>query len=194
MLAHSRIGSGERQLLDLNTLAQEAWHLAYQVARTKDSTFEATLRLAPDPAVGLVNGVAADLNQVLINVFANACYAMAEKKKQLGASYQPEVLLSTHNSGEHAEIRVRDNGIGIPAAAHEKIFQPFFTTKPPGEGTGLGLSLSYDIITKGHGGTLTVLSEEGQFTEITCTLPQQKITTSGASALRKTTSAGELPR
>ncbi|MCY7350913.1 MAG: GHKL domain-containing protein, partial [Cytophagaceae bacterium] len=115
--------------------------------------------------------VKTDISRVLLNLFNNAFYAVAEKKVRLGNDFQPEVSISTRKSHDAVEIRVRDNGNGIPAMVLEKIFQPFFTTKPAGQGTGLGLSLSYDIITKGHGGTLTATTREGEFTEFVVTLP-----------------------
>ncbi|GGF14040.1 hypothetical protein GCM10011383_26610 [Hymenobacter cavernae] len=173
MLAHSRSGAGQHQLLDVNALAQEAWRLAYQGARTKNSHFKAKLALHLAPNLGSVSGIASDITQALLNLFANACYATAEKQKQLGAAYQPEIVLTTRDLGTQVEIQIRDNGIGVAPAIGEKIFQPFFTTKPPGEGTGLGLSLSYDIITKGYGGSLTFISEEGEFTAFTCVVPRQ---------------------
>ncbi|MBC8151744.1 MAG: hypothetical protein H7Z72_02425, partial [Bacteroidetes bacterium] len=140
--------------------------------------FNAELLTDFDPGLGKVEVVAQDISRVLLNLVNNAFYAMADKKKRLGESsapgqpdYQPQVSVSTRKVNDTAEIRVRDNGDGIPPTIREKIYQPFFTTKPTGEGTGLGLSLSYDIITKGHGGTLTVDTQEGEFTEFTITLP-----------------------
>jgi signal transduction histidine kinase len=112
-----------------------------------------------------------DLGRVLLNLFNNAFYATAEKKKRLNGTYAPVVSVRTKRSGDQVEIQVQDNGTGIPKAALDKIFQPFFTTKPSGEGTGLGLSLSYDIITKGHGGELTVQSEEGEGATFVVRLP-----------------------
>jgi signal transduction histidine kinase len=111
------------------------------------------------------------VSRVLINLLSNAFYAVAEKRRQLGEAFQPEVTIRTQQTEKEVKIQVRDNGNGIPAAVREKIFEPFFTTKPTGEGTGLGLSLSYDIITKGHRGTLSVETQEGQYTEFTICLP-----------------------
>ncbi|MFC7667177.1 sensor histidine kinase [Hymenobacter humi] len=108
---------------------------------------------------------------MLLNLFSNAFYAVRQRQLKGDATYAPTVSVCTSRRGELVEIRVRDNGLGIPEAVRQKIFQPFFTTKPSGEGTGLGLSLSYDIVTQGHGGTLTVTSEEGNFTEFLITLP-----------------------
>jgi signal transduction histidine kinase len=114
--------------------------------------------------------VAGDLGRVLLNLFTNAFYAVKQRQQRGEAGYQPTVSLSTRQVGQQVEIRVQDNGTGMPESVKAKIFQPFFTTKPTGEGTGLGLSLSYDIVTKGHGGTLTVESREGEGTEFIITL------------------------
>ena len=171
MFEHSRMSTGERAPTDLNQLADEYLRPAYQGLPAKDKTFNATL--APDFALGLprVEAVAGDLGRVLLNLFSNAFYAV-QKCQQLGeAGYAPTIRVSTQRVGDAVELRVSDNGTGIPAEVKAKIFQPFFTTKPTGEGTGLGLSLSYDIITKAHGGTLAVESAPGQGTEFLITLP-----------------------
>jgi signal transduction histidine kinase len=172
MLEHSRTSSGEPQPTDLNTLADEYLRLAYHGLRAKDKSFNATLytNLASD--LGLVNAISQDLGRVLLNLFTNAFYAVQKKKESCPEGYVPTVSVSTRRTPKgDIEVRVRDNGMGMPAYVKERIFQPFFTTKPTGEGTGLGLSLSYDIITKGHGGSLTVESQEGEFTEFTICLP-----------------------
>ena len=189
MLEHSRSGTGERQPSDLNALADESLKLAYQGLRTNDKVFHATLSKEFDPSLVPVTVVTQDVGRVLINLFTNALYAVRQRQQQVAAgsamagtgateaalseaAYEPTVTVSTRrHSSRTVEIRVRDNGIGMPAAVLEKVFQPFFTTKPAGEGTGLGLSLSYDIVTKGHGGTLTVESREGEGTEFLITLP-----------------------
>ena len=152
----------------------EYLRLAYQGLRAKDPTFHAlrTARLAP--ALGLVPAVAPDLGRVLLNLFTNAFQAVRERRQAIGpapSAYRPEVGVSTRAVPAGVEIRIRDNGIGMPEAVRQRIFQPFFTTKPAGEGTGLGLSLSFDIVTTGHGGTLVVESEEGVGTEFVVTLP-----------------------
>jgi signal transduction histidine kinase len=172
MLEHSRASSGEPQPTDLNTLADEYLRLAYHGLRAKDKSFNATLytNLASD--LGLVNAISQDIGRVLLNLFTNAFYAVHKKKECFPEGYVPTVSVSTRRTPKgDIEVRVRDNGMGMADYVKERIFQPFFTTKPTGEGTGLGLSLSYDIVTKGHGGTLTVESQEGEFTEFTICLP-----------------------
>ena len=192
MLAHSRSGTGQRVLTDLNALIGESLTLAYQGLQANDKAFRATLTTDFDPQLGLAAVVAQDLSRVLLNLFTNALYAVRQRQQQTAGPaamaatnpdafglarpnqpYEPTVTVSTRRppTGQLVEIRVRDNGLGIPEAVRDKIFQPFFTTKPAGEGTGLGLSLSYDIVTKGHGGTLTVESQEGQGTEFLISLP-----------------------
>ena len=171
MLEHSRTSTGERAPTDVNQLCEEYLRLAYQGLRAKDKTFNATLETDFAPGLPLVEAVGADVGRVLLNLFGNAFYAV-QKRQQAGESgYKPTVRVSTKQVGEQVEIRVSDNGTGIPAEVQAKIFQPFFTTKPTGEGTGLGLSLSYDIITKAHGGTLAVETRPGQGTEFIITLP-----------------------
>ncbi len=183
MLQHSRVSSGERQPTDINALADEYLRLSYHGLRAKDKSFNSALVTNFDPTVGMLTIAGQDMGRVLLNMFNNAFYAVQEKKKRLAEageteqrSYAPEVAVSTKRypdarTGGTVEIRVRDNGDGIPPAVLDKIYQPFFTTKPTGEGTGLGLSLSYDIITKGHGGTLAVETNPGEFTEFIITLP-----------------------
>ena len=173
MLEHSRASTGERQPTDINHLTEEYLRLAYQGLRAKDKTFNATLTTDFAPALPLVEAVGADLGRVLLNLFSNAFYAVRQHQRQRPneTTYVPTVTVSTRQVEDTVEIRIRDNGLGIPEAVRNKIFQPFFTTKPAGEGTGLGLSLSYDIVTKGHGGTLTVESQEGQGAEFIIILP-----------------------
>jgi len=175
MLEHARTSNGERHPTDLNNLADEYLRLAYHGLRAKDKTFNATITTFFDPSLGNVNVVSQDLGRVLLNLFTNAFYAVQKRQHDpaIPADYVPTVSVSTlRRAAGQVEIRVQDNGIGIPEAIRQKIFQPFFTTKPAGEGTGLGLSLSYDIITQGHDGTLTVASEVGEGTEFIVTLPQ----------------------
>jgi two-component system NtrC family sensor kinase len=171
MLEHSRTSTAERQPANLNKLAEEYLRLAYQGLRAKDKTFNAELKTDFDPALPRVSVVATDLGRVLLNLFGNAFYAVQKRQQTGEAGYQPTVTVSTKQVGNQVEIRVADNGTGMPAEVQAKIFQPFFTTKPTGEGTGLGLSLSYDIINKAHGGTLAVESQPGQGTTFCIMLP-----------------------
>jgi two-component system, NtrC family, sensor kinase len=170
-LQHSRTSSGEKQLTDMNALVDEYLRLAYHGIRAKEKDFNADFKLETDPALGKIEVVPQEIGRVLLNLFNNAFYATQQKKAQLNGQYQPQVMVSTKAMGDKVEIRVRDNGTGIPESVKSKIFQPFFTTKPTGEGTGLGLSLSYDIITKGHGGELKVEAKEGEFAEFIIMLP-----------------------
>ena len=180
MLTHSRSGAAPRQPTDLNSLVAEHLRLAYEGARAANPGFTATLHQDFDPNLGPVNVVAPDLGRVLLNLCTNALYAVHERQLlaasasgQESTPYVPGVAVSTRRAagGQAVEIRVRDNGTGIPAEVLAKVFQPFFTTKPVGKGTGLGLSLSHDIITNGHGGTLTVESTLDQGTEFRIALP-----------------------
>ena len=171
MLEHSRTSAGERAPADLNRLADEYLRLAYQGLRANDKSFNATLETVFAPGLPHVEIVGSDVGRVLLNLFSNAFYAVRQRQQAGAAGYAPTVGVSTRQVGQRVEIRVSDNGTGMPAEVQAKIFQPFFTTKPAGEGTGLGLSLSYDIITQGHGGTLSVSSQPGQGTEFLITLP-----------------------
>jgi signal transduction histidine kinase len=155
MLQHSRSSSGEKELTDINALTDEYLRLAYHGLRAKDKSFNATMTTDFDASIGKINVVAQDIGRVILNLITNAFYAVGEKKKQTDAGYEPTVTISTKKSNGKIEIGVRDNGSGIPQKVLDKIFQPFFTTKPTGQGTGLGLSLSYDIV-KAHGGELSV--------------------------------------
>jgi len=171
MLQHSRTGSGAKEPTDINALADEYLRLAYHGLRAKDKSFNATMKTDFDQSFGLLNIVPQDLGRVILNLITNAFYAVAERKKLQPQGYEPIVSVSTKKIRNIVEIRVADNGMGIPPKVMEKIFQPFFTTKPTGEGTGLGLSMSYDIITKGHGGELLVKTKEGEFAEFIIKLP-----------------------
>jgi two-component system NtrC family sensor kinase len=172
MLQHSRTSTGEKQETNINILADEFLKLSYYGLRAKDKSFNAELITKFDENLPKVNIVQQDMGRVLLNLFNNAFYAVNQKQKTAGADYKPTVTVSTFAppSGGWG-VTVKDNGNGIPDAIKDKIMQPFFTTKPTGEGTGLGLSLSYDIVVKGHGGTITVDTKEGEFTEFTVTLP-----------------------
>lgn len=176
MLQHSRASSGEKEPVEVNALADEYMRLAYHGLRAKDKEFNAALVTDFDPTIGTVNVLPQDLGRVFLNLFTNAFYAVAEKKRKLTEAgqlgeYKPEVKISTKKFDNKLYIRVSDNGTGMPEHVKTKIFQPFFTTKPTGQGTGLGLSMSYDIITNGHGGILEVDTVEGQKTEFRITIP-----------------------
>ena len=171
MLEHSRTSTGQSQPTDINALVDEYLRLAYQGLRAKDKTFNATLKTDFGADLAKVEVVPQEIGRVLLNLYNNAFYAVYQKQKSAPADYQPIVTVSTRQLDQAVEIRVSDNGTGIPESVKAKIFQPFFTTKPTGEGTGLGLSLSYDIITKGHGGTLEVDSVEGKETMFIIQLP-----------------------
>ncbi|OGX81321.1 hypothetical protein BEN48_06255 [Hymenobacter glacialis] len=172
MLEHSRTGTGQRELTNLNALVDESLRLAYQGLRTKERDFTAQLTTSFDASLADVPVVPQDLSRVLINLFTNAFHAVQQRQRQhLGAAYAPEVAVTTQAVPGGVEIRIRDNGTGMSEKVRSKIFQPFFTTKPVGEGTGLGLSLSHDIVTTGHGGTLAVESQEDQGTEFILALP-----------------------
>ena len=171
MLEHSRTSTGDLQLTNLNDLADEFLRLSYHGLRANDKNFNAEILTHFDKTIPQINIVQQDIGRVLLNLFNNAFYAVNEKKKISGADYKPEVTVITSSKSNEIEIRVKDNGNGIPDAIKDKIMQPFFTTKPSGKGTGLGLSLSYDIVVKGHGGSIEVESKEMEFTAITVKLP-----------------------
>jgi signal transduction histidine kinase len=172
MLEHSRASTGERSLTDLNALCDEYLRLAYHGLRAKDKAFNATLHTDLAPVLPLVEAVSQDLGRVLLNLLTNAFYAVRQRQQQGGEpGYAPTVQVRTRRVGDEVEVQVQDNGTGIAEAVRQKIFQPFFTTKPTGEGTGLGLSLAHDIIVQGHGGDLTVASQEGRGTTFTVRLP-----------------------
>ena len=174
MLEHSRSGTGERQLTDLNALCDEYLRLSYHGMRAKDKSFNADFQANLDPSLPTVNVVPQDLGRVLLNLFNNAFYAVNQQNLQSSKNFTgfvPTVSVQTKHLVNAVEIRVSDNGGGIPSDILPKIFHPFFTTKPTGEGTGLGLSLSYDIITKGHGGAMQVESEAGKGTTFTIKIP-----------------------
>ena len=181
MLQHSKTGSGTKESTNINNLASEFMRLAYHGLRAKDKTFNAEMIMQLDPDLPQVNVVPQDIGRVLLNLFNNAFYAVHQKQKAVGKDYKPTVEVSTSlftppSGNQGIYLRVKDNGTGIPDNIKEKIMQPFFTTKPTGEGTGLGLSLSYDIMVKGHGGKIDVDSEEGEYTEFAVWLPLNKAT------------------
>jgi signal transduction histidine kinase len=171
MLQHSRSNSGQKEPTDINALADEYLRLAYHGLRAKDNSFNALMKTDFDETIKKVNIISQDIGRVLLNLYTNAFYAVNEKQKQGGENYEPIVSVSTKKLDSKLELRVGDNGCGIPQKVLDKIFQPFFTTKAPGQGTGLGLSLSYDII-KAHGGEIKVNTKQGEFAEFVIQLPQ----------------------
>ncbi|GAA4470990.1 hypothetical protein GCM10023189_60700 [Nibrella saemangeumensis] len=173
MLQHSRTSAGKKELTDINALANEYLHLSYHGLQAKNDQFSADLRLHLDPNLNKVEVIPQDIGRVLLNLYNNAFYAVQHKQEQQLNGYHPKVEVYTQAEKGRIEIKVKDNGTGIPKEIINKIYQPFFTTKPTGEGTGLGLSLSYDIITKGHGGEMLVESEAGEYTEMIIRLPME---------------------
>jgi PAS domain S-box-containing protein len=172
MLQHSREGSGEHGLADINAIVDESLNLAYHGARAENPAFNVVLRRNFDPTVGMADVFAQEITRALLNLISNGFYATAKRKSEAGDGFEPTLCAATMSLGDHVEIRIRDNGTGIPAEVQQKIFLPFFTTKPAGEGTGLGLSMSHDIIVKQHGGTIDVETESGQFAEFRIVLPR----------------------
>ena len=170
MLQHSRTSTGQKEFTDINALCDEYLRLAYHGLRAKDKSFNAKFETDLDPTIDKINVIPQDIGRVLVNLINNAFYAVNEKRQRVD-DYEPTVVVSTKNLGKKVEIRVKDDGNGIPQRILDKIFQPFFTTKPTGQGTGLGLSLSYDIITKGHSGELKVETKEGEGSEFIIQIP-----------------------
>ena len=174
MLQHSRSSSGVKEPTDINALCDEYFRLAYQGLKAKDKSFNATLKTDFDESIGNVNIIPQDIGRVILNLITNAFYAVDEREKQNEEGYQPKVTVETIFNNQQSTnsifISVKDNGTGIPSKLIDKIFQPFFTTKPTGQGTGLGLSLSYDIV-KAHGGKLKVETKEGEGTTFVIQLP-----------------------
>lgn len=172
MLQHSRKNTGERELTDLNKLTDEYLRLAYHGFRAKDKGFNATIKTDFDTNLNNTTVVPQDMGRVFLNLLTNAFYAVNEKKQKIPEGFEPTIHVATKNFSDHVEISVKDNGMGIPDEVVKKIFQPFFTTKPTGQGTGLGLSMSYDIITKTHKGDLSVESIAGGGTTFTVSIPK----------------------
>ncbi|MGB4843544.1 MAG: ATP-binding protein, partial [Ferruginibacter sp.] len=170
MLQHSRSSSGVKESTDINALCDEYLRLSYHGLRAKDKSFNATMKTDFDTSIGNINIIPQDIGRVILNLLTNAFYVVDEKKKSGIENYDPTVSISTKKNGGKVEIKVSDNGNGIPQKVLDKIFQPFFTTKPTGQGTGLGLSLSYDII-KTHGGEIKVETKEGEGTQFHIQLP-----------------------
>ena len=174
MLLHSREGGGEHRLSDINALVEESLNLAYHGARAEKPLFDVTMKSELDPAAGSAEVFPQEISRVLLNLISNGFYAVTRRQMGSGAAgYEPVVIAATRDRGDSIEIRIRDNGTGIPEDVKAKMFNPFFTTKPAGEGTGLGLSMSHDIIVKQHGGTIDVTTEPGAFTEFTILLPRK---------------------
>jgi signal transduction histidine kinase len=172
MLLHSREGSGEHRPADINAILEESLNLAYHGARAEKSGFNITLKRDLDPAAGMIDLYPQEITRVFLNLISNGFYAAAKRKEAGEAGFEPMLSAATKNLGNKVEIRIRDNGTGIPREVKEKMFNPFFTTKPAGEGTGLGLSMSHDIVVKQHGGKIDVDTEPGSFTEFIITLPR----------------------
>ena len=179
MLLHSRQGSGEHQPVDVNALVEESLNLAYHGARAERKGFNITLERSFDPVAGKVDLFPQEITRVLLNLISNGFYAATKRKADANGGYEPTLSAGTKDLGDRVEIRIRDNGTGIPPEVKEKMFNPFFTTKPAGEGTGLGLSLSHDIIVKQHAGSIEVDTQPGEFTEFRITLPR------GAASIAK---------
>jgi signal transduction histidine kinase len=172
MLLHSREGAGEHRPVDINAIVEESLNLAYHGARAEKSGFNMTLKRELDPDAGMIDLYPQEITRVFLNLISNGFYAATKRKEKGEEGFEPTLSATTKNLGNRVEIRIRDNGTGIPLAVKEKMFNPFFTTKPAGEGTGLGLSMSHDIVVKQHGGKIDVDTEPGAFTEFIITLPR----------------------
>ncbi len=174
MLLHSRGKTGEKQPTDINTILNEYLNLGYHGMRATDNTFNIKIESDYDQGIGMINVVPQDISRVFLNIINNACYSTAQKKKELKDAYFPLLQVSSKDKEDRVEIKIRDNGKGIPKTILDKIFNPFFTTKPAGSGTGLGLSLSYDIVVNEHKGEIKVDSVEGEFAEFTIIIPKNE--------------------
>jgi len=172
MLLHSREGSGERRPVDVNSLVEESLNLAYHGARAERQEFRVRIEQNFDAAAGKAELFPQEITRVLLNLISNAFYAAMKRKAEVLDGFEPALAATTRDLGDRVEIRIRDNGSGIPPDIRDKMFNPFFTTKPPGEGTGLGLSLSYDIVVKQHAGAIEVDTQPGEFTEFRIVLPR----------------------
>ena len=176
MLLHSREGSGEHRVVDINAIVEESLNLAYHGARAEKQGFTITLERSLDPTAGAADIFPQDITRALLNLISNGFYAATKRKAEAnGGDYGPTLAAATRNLGDRVEITIRDNGTGMPPEVKEKMFNPFFTTKPAGEGTGLGLSISHDIIVKQHGGSIEVDTQPGEFTEIRIVLPRAAV-------------------
>ena len=176
MLQHSREGSGEHRVIDINALVEESLNLAWHGARAETQGFEVKLKQSFDPSAGGADVFPQDIRRALLNLIANGFYAATRRRAETnGGDYEPTLTASTKNLGDRVEVRIRDNGTGMTPDVKEKMFNPFFTTKPTGEGTGLGLSISHDIIVKQHAGSIEVDTQPGEFTEIRVILPRTAV-------------------
>ena len=176
MLLHSREGSGEHRLVDVNALVEESLNLAWHGARVEKQGFEIKLKQSFDPSAGEADVFPQDIRRALLNVISNGFYAASKRLAETsGGDYEPVLTAATKNLGDRVEITIRDNGTGVAPEVKEKMFNPFFTTKPTGEGTGLGLSISHDIIVKQHAGLIEVHTQLGEFTEIRVILPRAAV-------------------
>ena len=171
MLLHARSGSGEHRPVEINGIVEESLNLAYHGARAEGRDFNITLERDFDQA-GVADIYPQEITRAFLNLISNGFYAATQRARATGDGFEPKLMAVTRNLGDRVEVRIRDNGTGIPSEIQEKIFNPFFTTKPAGEGTGLGLSMSHDIVVKQHGGTIEVVTEPGSFTEFIVTLPR----------------------
>jgi two-component system NtrC family sensor kinase len=172
MLQHSREGSGEQRPADINSIVEESLNLAYHGGRAEKAGVSIALQRDLDPSAGMADVYPQEITRVLLNLISNGFYATAKRKAEAGDGFEPVLSATTRNLGDKVEIRIRDNGTGIPEEVRKKIFNPFFTTKPAGEGTGLGLSMSHDIIVKQHGGSIDLETRSGLFTEFRIVLPR----------------------
>ena len=172
MLQHSRGKTGERQETDINAMLEEDLNLAYHGMRARDSSFNVMMETDFDKEIEKLTIIPQDVSRVFLNILTNSFYEVHRKKRETGDKFSPQVSVCSKQKGNMIEVRIRDNGAGIPESIRDKLFNPFFTTKPSGQGTGLGLSLSYDIIAKEHHGDINFESKEGEYTEFIITLPK----------------------
>ena len=175
MLQHSRGGSVEKQSSDINALLEEAVTLTYHGMRAQDSNFDLQIESSLDATIGKMEVIPQEISRAFLNIIGNACYEAHRKKMQNGENFLPLLSVSTKKLGKELRISIRDNGNGIPKSIRDKLFTPFFTTKPTGQGTGLGLSMSYDIIVQKHNGQISYETEEGRFTEFIILLPYNPV-------------------
>ena len=181
MLLHSHEGSGEHRRVEINTVVRESLNLAYHGARAERRGFNIKLEESLDPSAGEVDVFPQEMTRALLNLISNGFYATT-KRNELSVAYEPTLCASTKNLGDSVEVRIRDNGTGIPPEVKERMFDPFFTTKSAGEGTGLGLSLSHDIVVKQHAGAIEVETEPGAFTEFRIVLPRNAASISASGS------------